>query len=124
MTEPQVWTLIGVFSALMIGMLTVVSALFVRVVRSEIGGLRGELGGLRGELGGLRGEFGGLRAELKGEIGGLRGELGGLRGELMAEIGALRSEMNARFEVIDQKLGYLDRDVQLLMSREFGSDRG
>lgn len=51
MTEPQVWTLIGVFSALMFGMLGVVSSLFVRVLRSEIGGLESRIGG---EIGGLR----------------------------------------------------------------------
>jgi hypothetical protein len=43
MTEPQVWTLIGVFAAAVFGMITVVSTLFVRVIRSEIGGLRGEM---------------------------------------------------------------------------------
>lgn len=78
-TEPQVWTMIGVFTALMFGMLTTVSTLFVRVVRAEIGGLR--------------------------------------------------SEMNARFETVDarfdsvhSKIDGLDRDVQLLMRREFGID--
>jgi hypothetical protein len=50
MTEPQVWTLIGVFAALMTGMLTLVATLFVRVLRSEIGGLRGEISGLRAEM--------------------------------------------------------------------------
>lgn len=39
MTEPQVWTLIGVFAAVMFGMITIVSTLFVNVVRSEIRGL-------------------------------------------------------------------------------------
>lgn len=57
MTEPQVWTLIGVFAAAVFGMITVVSTLFARVIRSEIGGLRGEIGGLHGEIGGLRGEM-------------------------------------------------------------------
>lgn len=73
MTEPQVWTMIGVFSALMFGMLTLVSTLFVRVVRTEIAGLRGE----------LLGEMRGLSVQVDG----------------------------------------LDRDVQLLMTREFGKDR-
>lgn len=73
MTEPQVWTMIGVFSALMFGMLTLVSTLFVRVVRTEIAGLRGEL---------LR-EMRGLSVKVDG----------------------------------------LDRDLQLLMAREFGKDR-
>lgn len=73
MTEPQVWTMIGVFSALMFGMLTLVSTLFVRVVRTEIAGLRSEL-------------------------------LGEMRG-------------------LSVKVDGLDRDVQLLMAREFGKDR-
>jgi hypothetical protein len=72
-TEPQVWTMIGVFTALMFGMLTIVSTLFVRIVRSEIGGLR--------------------------------------------------SEMSARFDAVHVKIDGLDRDVQLLMSREFGKER-
>ncbi|GAA3731493.1 hypothetical protein GCM10022239_05110 [Leifsonia bigeumensis] len=80
MTEPQVWTMIGVFTALMFGMLTIVSTLFIRVVRSEISGIRGEIGGLR-------------------------------------------AEMNARFETMNLKIDGLDRDVQLLMRREFGIDR-
>ncbi|HMM82757.1 MAG TPA: hypothetical protein PJ998_06220 [Terrimesophilobacter sp.] len=84
MTEPQVWTMIGVFSALMFGTWTIISTLFVRVVRTEIGGLRSEMGGLRGEMGGLR------------------------------------AEMNARFDTVNVKIDGLDRDVQLLMSREFG----
>jgi hypothetical protein len=94
-TEPQVWTMIGVFTALMFGMLTIVSTLFVRVIRSEIGGLRSELDG---RIGGLRGEIG-------GEISGLRGEIEGLR-----------REMTMKFD-------NLDRDVQVLMRREFGIDR-
>jgi hypothetical protein len=72
-TEPQVWTMIGVFTALMFGMLTTVSTLFVRVIRSEIAGLRGE--------------------------------------------------MNARFDAVYSRMDGLDRDVQLLMRREFGIDR-
>lgn len=50
MTEPQVWALIGVFSALMFGMLGIVSTLFIQVVRSEIGGLRSEINALGGRI--------------------------------------------------------------------------
>lgn len=45
MTEPQVWTLIGVFAAAMFGMIGIVSTLFIHVVKSEISGLRTELTG-------------------------------------------------------------------------------
>lgn len=47
MTEPQVWVLIGVFAAGIFGMFTIVSTLFLRVIRAEI---RGEVGALRGEM--------------------------------------------------------------------------
>ncbi|MCE4025280.1 MULTISPECIES: hypothetical protein [unclassified Microbacterium] len=45
MNDAQIWTMIGAFTALMLGMLTIVSTLFIRVVRSEIGGLRSEMNG-------------------------------------------------------------------------------
>lgn len=54
MNDAQIWTMIGCFTALMFGMLTVVSTLFIRVVRTEIGGLRGEM---NAQIAGLRGEM-------------------------------------------------------------------
>jgi cytochrome c biogenesis factor len=38
-----VWTLIGVFATGLFGMITLMSTLFVRVIRTEIGGLRGDM---------------------------------------------------------------------------------
>ncbi|HJR89358.1 MAG TPA: hypothetical protein VJ782_04280 [Aeromicrobium sp.] len=35
-TEPQVWTLIGMFGAAIFGMLGIVSTMFVQVLKSEI----------------------------------------------------------------------------------------
>ncbi|HWV48963.1 MAG TPA: hypothetical protein VN035_05850 [Microbacterium sp.] len=43
MTEPQIWAMIGSFTALMLGMMTIVSTIFVRVLRTEIGSLRIEM---------------------------------------------------------------------------------
>jgi hypothetical protein len=43
MNDAQIWTMIGSFTALMFGTLTVVSTLFVRILRTEIGGLRNEM---------------------------------------------------------------------------------
>ena len=45
MNDAQIWTTIGAFTALMFGMLAVVSTLFIRVLRAEIGGLRAEMNG-------------------------------------------------------------------------------
>lgn len=50
MTEPQVWTLIGVFASAMFAMFATMSGWFVRVLRAEVGGLRSEMGGLRAEM--------------------------------------------------------------------------
>lgn len=50
MNEPQVWTLIGVFAAGMFGMITIVSTMFVRVVKAEFNVLRADLGELRSEI--------------------------------------------------------------------------
>lgn len=61
MNDAQIWTMIGAFAALMFGMMTVVSTLFNRVVRAEIGGLRHE----------MNGQIGGLRAEMNARFDGL-----------------------------------------------------
>jgi hypothetical protein len=45
-TEAQTWTMIGVFTATFIGMLTVVSTLFVHVLRTEVRRLDDKLGGI------------------------------------------------------------------------------
>ena len=50
MTEPQVWTLIGVFAAGLFGMLTLMSTMFLNVIKAEIGGLRGEMSALESRL--------------------------------------------------------------------------
>jgi hypothetical protein len=50
MNDPQIWTLIGVFAAAVLGGFTVVITSLARVIRAEVGGLRAEL---RGEIGGV-----------------------------------------------------------------------
>ncbi|MGN6127504.1 MAG: hypothetical protein ACTHON_13125 [Humibacter sp.] len=65
MTEPQAWTLIGVFAAAVLGGFTLVVTSLSRVIRAEVGGLRAE----------MRGELGGLRAEMRGELDGVKHEV-------------------------------------------------
>jgi hypothetical protein len=50
MNDPQIWALIGVFAAAVLGGFTVVITSLARVIRAEVGGLRAEL---RGEIGGV-----------------------------------------------------------------------
>ena len=96
MTEPQVWAVIAVLASMAVGMITIVSTLFLRVVRAEIGGVRAEIGGLRLEMN--------ARFEVVDQ-----------------QISGVRAEMNARFESVDTKLRHLDRDVEALAGRAFGA---
>jgi hypothetical protein len=98
LNDPQIWTLIGVFTAAILGGFTLVITTNSRVIRGEIAGLRGE-----------------LTAEMRGEFGKLRGELGGLRGEL----GELRGEVRA----LSTRVDGLDRDVQAITDRMWRGDR-
>ena len=154
MTEPQAWTLIGVFAAVFLGGMTAMTGFIRMTLRYALSGLGRELAGLRSELRGevgasgaeLRGEIGSLGAELRGEIGSLgaelRGEIGSLgaelrgentalRAELRGEIGALRAEMaslrvevNARFDAMTMRIDHLDGDVAALTKRVMGESTG
>ncbi len=95
--EPQVWTLIGVLGTALFGMLTLMSTMFVRILRTEIGSVRTEIGS--------------LRSEMATELRSVRGEIGSLRTEMQAEFASVRTEIK-----------YLDRDVQALSRRVFGDD--
>lgn len=68
MTEPQVWTVIGMFSAMFISMLTVIQTNFVRVLRAEIGTVRAEIGSVRGEIHSLRNEMKSDMAALESRV--------------------------------------------------------
>ena len=61
MNEPQVWTLIGVFAVGMFSVITLMSTMFVRVLRSEIGSLRTEM---RAELAAIHQRLGRLDADV------------------------------------------------------------
>ena len=113
MTEAQTWTTIGVLSAALIGMITVVTSVLMRTITVQIGSLRNEM---VGGFDAAHNETSSLRNEM---LGGFES----VRSEFRSEIGALRVEMNARFEVVDVRLESLDRDVQVVANKVFGSDR-
>ena len=96
-TEPQVWTMIGLMGAVFFGTMTLISTMFTRVVRSEISGLRGEM----------------------------NAGIGGLRAEMNARFNAVDARFDAveiRFNGVDARMDNLDRDVQFLMNREINRD--
>ncbi len=69
MNEPQVWTAIGILGTSLFGMLTLMSTMFVRIIRTEIGSARTEIGSVRTEIGSLRtemqAEFASVRTEIR-----------------------------------------------------------
>lgn len=90
MNEPQVWTLIGVFSAAIFAVLGLVSGLFTQVIRAEIGKVAIEVRALDKQ-------FDGLRREVNGRIDGLNGRIDGL---------------SVKFDSVD-------RDIQAIARRVF-----
>lgn len=89
MEDPQVWTLIGVFTTMMLGGMTLMTMQFSRVIRAEIGGLRGEL----------------------------RGEIGGLRGDLSGRLESLEGRLTGRIDALEHKVDSLDKEVANLATR-------
>lgn len=89
MDDPQVWTLIGVFTTMMLGGMTLMTMQFSRVIRAEIGGLRGEL----------------------------RGEIGGLRGDLSGRLESLEGRLTGRIDALEHKVDSLDKEVANLATR-------
>jgi len=75
LNDSQVWTLIGVFTTMMLGGMTVMTTQFSRVIRAEVGGLRAEL---TGRMEGLEGRLTGRIDALENKVDGLDREVANL----------------------------------------------
>ena len=96
MTEPQVWTLIGVFAAAMLGGLSLVVTLITRTTGAQIAT---------------------VGSQLSGDIRALDNRLSG-------DIRALDSRLSARFDTVDVRFEVLDKEVAGLAKRMWGSHDG
>lgn len=103
MTEPQVWTLIGVFAAGMFGTITLISTMFLRTMQNGFDGVRTE----------MRNEFASVRTEM-------RNEFASVRTEMRSEFANVRTEIGA----VHGRIDHLDRDVNAIYRHLFGIDRG
>lgn len=72
MTEPQVWTLIGVFAAGMFGTITLISTMFLRTMQNGFDGVRTE----------MQNEFASVRTEMRSEFANVRTEIGAVHGRI------------------------------------------
>lgn len=89
--DPQIWTLLGVFAAIMLGGMTLMTTLLMRTMTAAIEGVNGRIDGVNGRIDGVQ-----------------------------ARIDGLSAEMNAKFETVNVKLEHLDRDVTALSKKVFG----
>ncbi|UTT52650.1 hypothetical protein [Microbacterium maritypicum] len=103
MTEPQVWTLIGVFAAGMFGTITLISTMFLRTMQNGFDGVRTE----------MQNEFASVRTEM-------RNEFASVRTEMRSEFANVRTEIGA----VHGRIDHLDRDVNAIYRHLFGIDRG
>ena len=103
MTEPQVWTLIGVFAAGMFGTITLISTMFLRTMQNGFDGVRTE----------MRNEFASVRTEF-------RNEFASVRTEMRSEFANVRTEIGA----VHGRIDHLNRDVNAIYRHLFGIDRG
>lgn len=98
MTEPQVWTLIGVFAAALVGMITFTTQIMWRSINAQFDSSRRE----------MRSEFAAVRSETAAQFESVR-----------SEMAAHRSETAAQLESLRVQVSHLDRDVEALSRRVF-----
>lgn len=113
-TEPQVWTLIGVFAAAMFGTLTLMSTMFLRTMQNGFDGVRTE----------LKNEFASVRTEFRNEFASVRTEFRNEFASVRTESGTEFSGVRAEIRAIHERIDHLDRDVSAIYRHIFGIDRG
>jgi len=117
MTELQVWTLIGVFAAVMLGAMSLMTTVIMRSTTVAIEGLRGEMI-VRFEKTDIASaaRFEAMDAKFEARFEAVE-----YRFQAMdARFEAMDSKVDARFETIAAKLEHLDRDVTVLWRRAWG----
>lgn len=95
MSEPQVWALIGVFAASMFGVIGLIIPLVNRATTTAVDGVREAM-----EAG-----FDRIESTMNARF---------------EAVDARFEAVDARFEAVNTRLDHLDRDVSMLMRREFG----
>lgn len=104
MNEPQVWTLIGVFAASMVGMITVMTQLMMRTLSAKFDTVNERIDGLRTEMV--------LRFDsVEGRMDRLENRMDRLENRM--------DRLETRVERIEKRVDDIDRDVQAISKRVF-----
>ena len=98
MNDPQIWTLIGVFAAIMLGGMTAMTTLILRATSSAIGGLRAEM---NARFDTVEARFEAVDARFEA-------------------VDARFEAVNVRFDALEKQVAHLDRDVAAVTRRMWG----
>jgi hypothetical protein len=93
LNEPQVWTMMGIFSATIFAMLGVVSSQFIQILRAEIGRIGVSIDGIDRRMDGIDKRLDGIDKRLDG--------------------------IDRRMDGFDKRFDALDRDVHAIARRVF-----
>lgn len=97
LTEPQVWTLIGVFSTVLFALFATTSGYLVRTLNAGFDRVDGQFD------------------RVDAQFDRVDAQISGLRGEMNAKFAVV----DVKFDRIDDRFDHLDRDVQAISRRVF-----
>jgi hypothetical protein len=98
--DPQIWTLIGVFAAVMLGGMTLMTTQLSRVIRTQVDRVEGV-----------------LSERIDRVEGTLSHRIDKVEGVLTARIDRVEGVLTARIDAIDQKVDDLDTEIADLAKR-------
>lgn len=98
MNDPQIWTLIGVFAAIMLGGMTLMTTLILRNTTTAVAGLREEM---IARFLAVDARFAAVDARF-------------------TAVDARFTAVDARLDTMNTRIDHLDRDITLLMRRAWG----
>jgi hypothetical protein len=101
MTEPQAWTLIGVFAATLFGMLGALGAWFPRLLRAELSGVEGR----------LTGRIDSVESRLDAKIVRLDTKIDGVESRLDTKIDKLDAKLSAKIDLLDRGISVIARRI-------------
>ena len=108
LNEPQVWTLIGVFSTVLFAVFATTSGYVVRSMNAGFDRVDAQFDRVDAKIDGLHGE--------------MNAKIAGLHSEMNAKFDRVDTKfelVDVKFERIDDRFDHLDRDVQALSRRVF-----
>lgn len=121
LTEPQVWTLIAVFAAIMIGAITLLLRQNDRIITSFRNENAARFDSLEARFDGFRegidARFDGLREAVDARFDGLNGILEVKFDAIDARFDAMDTKFTERLGSIDRRLEDLDKEVANLATR-------